>query len=86
MGKSGVYSFTYFTKDKYFIKSHIIEKFGKIPKSKFYIPDDINPLSISPEYLFTVSNIFYIIYIFKKILETVVPKNMWNFIIYIKQN
>ena len=38
--------------------SYIIKEFGSIPESKYFIPDDINPTSLSHNYLFTVI-IFY---------------------------
>lgn len=55
MGKIGGYSFRYFKKDKNFTKSHIIQELSNFPDSKQYIPDDINPIYLSREYLFTVS-------------------------------
>jgi hypothetical protein len=73
LGKSGGYSFRYFSKEKYFTKSHIIDELSKIPESKYYIPDDIKPSAISREYLFTVSSIFNIWFLLKQILETVSP-------------
>ena len=71
MGKIGGYSFRYFKKDKNFTKSHIIQELSNFPDSKQYIPDDINPLYLSREYLFTVSVKLFMIMSY--VLETVSP-------------
>ena len=55
LGKITRYSFKYFSKDKYFTKIHIIEEVSKIPEAKLYIPDNINVISISSDYLLAVS-------------------------------
>ena len=73
LGKSGDYSFRYFTKDKSFTKSHIISELSKIPESKDYSPDDINASSTSREYLFSVSLINVIFLYLNKIFETIAP-------------
>ena len=56
LGKIGGYTFRYFSKDKCFTKSHIINELSKIQEAKYYFPDDINPISIGRDYLFTVSD------------------------------
>ena len=58
MGKTSGYSFAYFTKEKLFTKSHLIQELSKIPEAKKYMPDDINPHSLSRNYLFTVSILY----------------------------
>ena len=55
LGKTSGYSFKYFSKEKYFTKTHIVEELSKIPEAKLYIPDDINAISLSRDYLFAVS-------------------------------
>lgn len=54
MGKCGGFSFKYFTKDKKFTKEHIIRELGAIQNSKLYLPDDVNPKSLTRDYLFTI--------------------------------
>ena len=74
MGKTTGYAFRYFSKDKYFTKKHIVEELSKIPEAKLYIPDDINAVSISRDYLFAVSWIHLLIFIWVQILATVNPE------------
>jgi len=54
LGKTSGYSFAYFTKEKLFTKSHLIQELSQFEEAKKFIPDDINPLSLSRNYLFTI--------------------------------
>jgi len=54
----GGYTFRYFSKDKCFTKSHILKELEAIEESRLYLPDKINPNSLSRNYLFTVRIFF----------------------------
>ena len=43
LGKTSGYSFAYFTKEKLFTKSHLIQELSQFEEAKKFIPDDINP-------------------------------------------
>ena len=54
MGRTGGYTFKYFTKDSLFTKKYILDKLKTIPLSESYLPDGINRNSLTLNFLLTV--------------------------------
>ena len=66
MGRTGDYSFRYYTKENKFTKADIIERIKTVNGYQMYLPDDIKPISLSRDFLITVSIMNFYVFIFKK--------------------